>query len=358
MLKLTCLLCACVVTLSAQDPNDATQPTLETVKINVNNTGNGPANITNTSGAVSDVNGAVNDVNGTLTDNTLLGNQTSVEIDETNKTNASGTVDIAIAQTEANKVDEINAVPTTAGGGNDTLIDKVENVVKRLFKRDIVGSLVSRMTYELVDKKPKITIPPFMQAEYYKLKQRKNEIELNKKIWQGKNLTHYEDLIQNTWEKLVNWSQDHIRFEDKIIEIHKLKNRDNIQRTKELDSMDEPDSEDKMRSVDSAENSKSMGPEYATVKNVDEVREKYLIEHEIAELEKKMKNKPKQEDNEKSRLVLKELKHELSQIQLKYDRIRALKLSRQLAEDIWTDKGMIDKKKDGKDSDESEKKEG
>ncbi|KAL1450445.1 hypothetical protein WDU94_002811 [Cyamophila willieti] len=349
MFKLTtCLLCTCVLTLSAQDPNDATQTTLVTYKSDVNNTGNLPKNITNTSGTISDV-------NGTFTANTLLGNQSSVEINENNKTNVSGAVDIDTIQTKGNKVDETKAA---GGGDNDTFIEKVENVVKRLIKREIVGSLVSRNTAELVDNNPKITVPPYMQAEYYKLRQRKEEIEENKKKWEGKNLTHYEDLIQETWEKLVNWSQDHIKFEDKIIEIHKLKTRGDIQRTKELDSMDEPDSDDKMRSVDSAENSKSMGPEYATVKNIDEVREKYLIEHEITQLEKKMKDNPTQENNEKNRLLLKELKHELNQIQLKYDRIRALKLNRKLVEDIWSEKGMINKKKDGKeDSDENEKKE-
>lgn len=120
---------------------------------------------------------------------------------------------------------------------NETFVERVEAVMKRLFKRDlnaakgdgIVGSLVRRGSEELAENQ-KITVPMICQAEYYQLRLRKQEIEKNKNIWRHKdNMTEHEELIQETWEKLVNWSQDHIRFEKKVIQMHKLKMHDKLQ---------------------------------------------------------------------------------------------------------------------------------
>lgn len=279
-------------------------------------------------------------------------NTTAVEdlLENSNKSEIiNGTVETSVINGTANKIEGLVGdvteadKETTKDKLNETFIARVEKVVKRLFKREVVGSLVRRDSTELREN-PKITVPMFYQSEYYQLRLRKQEIERNKNTFKDQNRTVYEDLIQETWEKLVNWSRDHLAFEDKIIKIHNLKTHAHIQNTKEVDSDATEDSEDKLRSIDSDEDSdKSMKPEFATVKNLAEVNERYGLEKNIEEIERKIKSDPK-ENNEKHRLLLAQYRHDLKMIDLKYERIREMKLNRKFVEEVWREKNLIDRK--------------
>lgn len=86
-----------------------------------------------------------------------------------------------------------------------------------------------------------------------------------------------------------------------------------------------------------------MKPEFATVKNLAEVNERYGLEKNIEEIERKIKSDPK-ENNEKHRLLLAQYRHDLKMIDLKYERIREMKLNRKFVEEVWREKNLIDRK--------------
>lgn len=212
------ILCLCVFGLyvKANTEENNSQNAINTVNVD--------SNLTTASNLLvpDQINGTDKDFNKTVTE---IQTENTPEINQTSSLDTNNRTAILSAEKLQNEPNKINDNKI----GNESFVDKVEQVVRRLFKRDIVGSLVDRNTDELTDNNPKITVPMFAQAEYYALRQRKEEIEENKLKWAGKeNLTQYHDLIQETWEKLVNWSQDHLKFEDKIIMINKLKQHDHI----------------------------------------------------------------------------------------------------------------------------------
>lgn len=248
-----CILCACVVSLSAQDPTTGSSQTASDTTVGFVGS-NHPRVVTNNETEVDKVTAVVKlnketDKPNESVDavgNKLDANRTVEGVDADGVLNT--TFNDAAAQKEYKKTAngtadalDINGVvnatvpkdivaETGTKSVNETFVERIEQVMKRLFKREIVGSLVMRDTEEMRENQ-KITVPMFFQSEYFKLKLRKQEIDRNKDLFRNsKNVSEYGDLVQETWEKLVNWSQDHIRFEKKIIEIHKLKTHDHIQR--------------------------------------------------------------------------------------------------------------------------------
>lgn len=256
MMKL-CILFVCVLKVSAQNatsdptqtdtptetPNNNETPNSETPKVSEVDTTTTETPNNNETPKASDLPEASNgqtelptvadsNVNATETVATKLSaNGTINSIDAGNETVLSADAgNITAAVTEVAPETTPAQVTKDVKSSNETFFERVKEVAKRLFKREIVGSLARRTSQEIREEQ-KITVPMILQKEYYLLRKRKEEIERNKNVFRNEpNKSIHEELIQNTWDNLVNWSKDHLAFEDKVIKIAKIKTHANIQR--------------------------------------------------------------------------------------------------------------------------------